>query len=488
MEKKKSDIKNKTISNLFWRYAERSGAQGIGFIVSIVLARLLSPTEYGTIALVTVFLSIVQVFVDSGLGSALIQKKDADDIDFSTIFYFNIFMCMLIYGIVYVAAPFVAKYYNNTDLTNVVRVLGITIVISGIKNVQQAYVSKKLIFKKFFWATLFGTVLAGGVGIALAYLGFGVWSLVAQHIVNTLVDTVVLWITVKWRPKKAFSFERLKGLFSYGWKLLFSNLLNTIYNDVRQLIIGKVYSSADLAYYNRGKTFPNFVVNNINSSINSVLLPVMSRVQDDKAKLKSMTRRSIMVSSYIMWPFMFGIMAVGETLFRLLLTDKWLPSLPFLYIFCFVNGMQPIHTANLNAIKAQGRSDVFLRMEIIKKIVGILIILSTFRISVLAIGMGSVFYTIFASIVNAFPNRKFLNYSYFEQIKDILPSFVLAAVMGAIVYLFPIPTSWLLIIRLIIQVTVGITVYLVGTYLFKLEAGEYAKSTIIGFKNRKKDK
>lgn len=485
---KKSDIKNKTISNLFWRYAERCGAQGIGFIVSIVLARLLSPSEYGTIALVTVFLSIVQVFVDSGLGNALVQKKDADDIDFSTIFYFNIFMCLLIYGLVYVLAPFVAQYYNNDDLTNIVRVLGITIVISGVKNVQQAYVSKKLIFKKFFWATLVGTLLAGGVGIVFAYLGLGVWALVAQHIVNTLVDTVILWATVKWRPKRAFSFERLKGLFSYGWKLLASNLLNTIYNDVRQLIIGKVYTTADLAYYNRGKTFPNFVVTNINSSIDSVLLPVMSRFQDDKEKLKSLTRRSIMTSSYIMWPFMFGIMATGETLFKLLLTDKWLPSLPFLYMFCFVNGMQPIHTANLNAIKAQGRSDVFLRMEIIKKIVGILVILATFKISVFAIGMGAVFYTIFASIVNTFPNRQLLNYSYFEQIKDILPSFVLAVVMGGIVYLLPIPLKCPLIIKLVMQVTVGVAIYVLGSFLFKLEAGEYAKNTIVGFKERKKNK
>ncbi|SDI71717.1 Membrane protein involved in the export of O-antigen and teichoic acid [Pseudobutyrivibrio sp. 49] len=484
--KQNNEIKNKTISNLIWRYAERCGAQGISFVISIVLARLLSPSEYGTIALVTVFLSIFQVFVDSGMGSALIQKKDADQLDFSTIFFFNIFMCLVIYGVFYAVAPLIANYYDNSELTAVIRVLGITIIISGVKNVQQAYVSKNLIFKKFFFSTLFGTMLAGVVGIVLAYMGFGVWALVAQQVVNTLVDTIVLWATVKWRPKMMFSFERLKGMFSYGWKLLLSNLLNTVYNDIRQLIIGKVYSGSDLAYYNRGKTFPNFVVNNINTSINSVLFPVMSQVQDDKEKLKNMTRRAIMTSSFIMWPFMFGLMATGKTVFILLLTEKWLPSLPFLYIFCFVSGMQPIHTANLNAIKAQGKSDVFLRLEVIKKTVGILIILGTMNISVFAIGMGSVFYTIFASVVNAFPNKSLLDYSYFEQIKDMIPSFLLSAAMFAIVYFLPLPKFLPLIIVLIIQVIVGAVVYVGGAKLFKMQAAEYAFSTLIKFKDRKK--
>ncbi len=486
MGSSKDEIKVKTISNLIWRYAERTGAQGISFIVSIVLARILSPTEYGTIALVTVFLSIFQVFVDSGMGSALIQKKDADDLDFSTIFFFNIFMCLLIYGLFYLSAPFIAQYYNNPELTGIVRVLGITIIISGVKNVQQAYVSKKLIFKKFFFSTLFGTLLAGVVGILLALNGFGVWALVAQHVVNILVDTIILWATVKWRPKLMFSFERLKGLYSFGWKLLVSNLINTVYNDVRQLIIGKVYSSSDLAYYNRGKTFPNYIVNNINTSINSVLLPVMSKVQDDKERLKNMTRRSIMTSSFIMWPLMIGLMATGKTLFTLLLTEKWLPSLPYLYIFCFISGMQPIHTANLNAIKAQGRSDIFLKMEIIKKTVGILIILATMNISVLAIGLGSVFYTIFASVVNVFPNRKYLDYRYFEQIKDIMPSFLLAAVMGLAVYFLPLPGFLPLVVVLIIQIIVGAAIYAGGSLLLKLEAADYAKNTLLKFKDRKR--
>jgi O-antigen/teichoic acid export membrane protein len=480
-----SELKNKTVSNLIWRFAERSGAQGISFVISIVLARILSPDEYGVIALVTVFLSIFQVFVDSGMGNALIQKKDADDIDFSTIFFFNIFMCVLVYIIIFFSAPFIAAYYENDLLTSVIRVLGITILISGVKNVQQAYVSKKMIFKKFFYSTLAGTLLAGVVGIVLAYLGYGVWALVAQNLVNTAVDTMFLWITVKWRPHLKFSFDRLKTMFSFGWKLLVSSLLNTVYNDIRQLIIGKVYTASDLAYYNRGKTLPHYIVTNINTSINSVLFPVMAEVQDDDDRLKKMTRRSIMTSSFIMWPIMFGLMAVGETLIRVLLTDKWIPSLPFLYIFCFVYGMQPIHTANLNAIKAQGRSDIFLRMEVIKKVVGITVILVTMNLGVLAIGLGSVFYTIFASVVNAFPNKRLLNYSYFEQIKDIAPSFLLALVMAVIVYLVPLkmlPD----ILLLTVQIIIGAAIYVGGALLFKLESGYFVRRVAKGFINRKK--
>ena len=472
-----SNIKTKTIINLIWRFAERCGAQGVTFIVSIILARLLEPEDYGVLALVTVFITILQVFVDSGLGSALIQKKDADDLDFSTVFYFNIFWCFILYIGIFGAAPYIAKYYNMTLLTPVIRVLSLTVVISGVKNVQQAFVTRKMIFKKFFFATLTGTICAAVVGIVLAYKGFGVWALVVQQVLNSTIDTCILWITVKWRPKLQFSFERLKGLFSYGWKLLFSTLINTIYNDLRQLIIGKMYSSLHLAYYNKGKQFPSLIVTNINTSIDSVLLPVMAECQDDKSRVKTMTRRSIMTSSYIMWPLMFGLMAIGEPLIKLVLTEKWIPCLPYLYIFCFVYGMQPIHTANLNAIKAIGRSDLYLKMELIKKSVGILIILISMNHGVIAIAMGSVIYTLFASFVNSYPNRKILNYGYLDQIKDIVPSFLLAFIMGIAVYFVPlickndyfaIPT----------QVVTGITIYLLGSIILKLDGFYFLVNTM----------
>ena len=352
---------NKTTvtSNFIWRFLERCGAQGVTFIVSIVLARLLDPSSYGTVALVTVFTTIMQVFVDSGMGNALIQKKDADDLDFSSVFWFNISMCAILYFVMFFSAPLISAFYKMPDLKPIVRVLSIILIISGIKNVQQAYVSRHMMFKRFFFSTLGGTVVAAIVGIAMAYLGYGVWALVAQMLINVLVDTTILWITVKWRPRRIFSLIRLKGLFSYGWKLLVSSLIDTIYKDLTQLIIGKKYSSTDLAQYNQGQKFPHIIVSNINTSIDSVLLPTMSKVQNSPDIVKSMTRRAIKTSTYIMMPFMVGLAVCAEPLVNLILTEKWLPCVFFLRIFCFSYAFFPIHTANLNAIKAMGRSDLF---------------------------------------------------------------------------------------------------------------------------------
>lgn len=480
-----NDLKKKAISSLIWRFLERCGAQGVSFIVSIVLARLLAPEVYGTIALVTVFTAILQVFVDSGMANALIQKKDADELDFSSVFYFNLVMCVALYLLLFVCAPLIASFYNNAELVPVIRVLGITLLISGVKNVQQAYVSRTLQFKRFFFATLGGTIGAAVVGIVMAYMGFGVWALVAQTLFNSLTDTVILWITVKWRPRLQFSFRRLKGLLNYGWKLLVSGLLHTVYTNLRSLIIGKVYTTQDLAYYEKGQSFPSFVVTNINSSIDSVLLPTMSGVQDNRETVKAITRRSIVTSSYLMWPMMVGLAAVAKPLVLLLLTDKWLPAVPFLQISCFALGLEPLQTANLNAIKAVGRSDIFLKLEIVKKTISITILLLFMRFGVIAIAASGLAYSVIATIFNASPNRKLLGYSYFEQIRDILPSFLLALLMGAVVYpiaLIPMPT----VLILAVQVLVGVIIYAGVSYVLKLEPFFYILNTIKQFKGSSK--
>ena len=365
------------ISNFIWRFAERCGAQLVTFIVSIVLARILAPEDYGTIALVTVFTTILQVFVDSGLGTALIQKKNADDLDFSSVFYFNFVVCLVLYAAMFMAAPVIAKFYGDVTLTPIIRVISLTIVISGVKGIQQAYVSKNMLFKRFFFSTIGGTIFSAFIGIGLAKAGYGVWALVAQQLSNATVDTVILWITVRWRPRKNFSWERLKGLLSFGWKLLVSSLLDTCYNNLRNLIIGKMYSPSDLAFYNQGDKFPKLIVTNINTSIDSVLLPTMSSAQDDRERVKNMTRRAIKTSTYVMAPLMMGLAFCATPIVKLVLTDKWLPCVPFLRIFCITYMFWPVHTANLNAINAMGRSDWFLRLEIIKKIMGMAILLST---------------------------------------------------------------------------------------------------------------
>ena len=479
-------MNNKSVfSNFIWRFAERCGAQLVTFIVSIVLARILMPEDYGTVALVTVFTTIMQVFVDSGLSTALIQKKGADDLDFSSVFYFNFVVCIILYLIMFLAAPLIASFYNMPELTQVVRVISLTIVISGVKGVQQSYVSRNMLFKRFFYATLGGTIFSAFLGIAMAYAGFRVWAIVAQQLSNTVIDTLILWITVKWRPKLMFSWERLKGLLGFGWKLLCSALLDTIYNNLRSLIIGKVYSSADLAYYNEGKKFPNLIVTNINTSIDSVLLPAMSNEQDDKERVKKMTRRSIMTSCYIMAPLMIGLVCCAKNIVTLILTEKWLPCVFFLQIFCITYMFYPIHTANLNAIKAMGRSDLFLKLEICKKVVGLTLLFATVFVSVEAMTYSLLVSTLFSMIINSWPNKKLLNYSFLEQMKDILPSILLSVCMGACVSaigLFQLPMLPLLML----QIICGGGIYLLGSMLLKLEPFVYLLGIIMPILKRGK--
>ncbi|MBQ7504405.1 MAG: lipopolysaccharide biosynthesis protein [Ruminococcus sp.] len=479
-------MSKKVLSNFIWRFLERSGAQLVQFLVSIVLARILMPKQYGIVALLTAFIMILSIFIDSGLSSALIQKKDADEKDFSTVFFVNLALCVTLYIVLFFTAPFIAGLYHNPDMTIYLRVIGLTLIIAGVKNVQMAYVSRNLIFKRFFFATLGGTVGAGILGIIMAYMGFGVWALIAQYLFNNAVDTLILWLTVKWRPKKLFSFKRLKGLFSYGWKLLASSLIDTLYNNIRTLLIGGKYSSKDLAFYDRGNQFPNVIVNNINLSIDSVLLPTMSNVQDDKARVKTMTRRSIRTSTYLIAPLLMGLAFTAIPLIRLVLTEKWLPAVLFLRIFCVTYLFYPIHTANLNAIKAVGRSDMFLKLEIIKKAIGITALFATLWISVEAMAYSMLFTTVASIIINVWPNRKLLGYTYIELIKDILPGVLMSVAMGLII--FPIQFIGLPdIVTLCIQIPLGAAVYIIGSKLFKLESFGYLLGILKSFFRKKEE-
>ena len=472
-------------SNFIWRLLERFGAQGVTFVVSIVLARILDTTTYGTVALITVITSILQVFVDSGLGSALIQKKEADDLDFSTVFYFNFAICLLLYILLFLASPFIASFYGQEQLTPVIRVLGLVLIISGFKNIQNAYVSRNLMFKKYFFATLGGTVTAAIIGIWMAYRGYGVWALVTQNIVNQLIDTIILWITVKWRPKAVFSFQRFKTLFSYGWKLLISSLIDTIWNQARQLIIGKKYSANDLAFYNKGQEYPHLLTNSVNASIDSVLFPIMSQSQDSKDHVKAITRKAIQVESYILWPMMIGLAACAESVICVLITEKWLPAALYLRIACVTYAFYPIHIANLNAIKAMGRSDLYMKLEILKKMVGFLLLISSMWISVEAMAYSLLIGSVASQVINSWPNKKLLNYSYLEQIKDILPSALLSLFMGGIVYcIYLLKVSYLT--TLVIQIIVGVFVYFLGSKILRLESYDYVFDILKSFFKRAK--
>lgn len=466
---------SKVFSNLLWRFFERVGAKLISVVVQLVLARLLAPEIFGTVAIVLIITDILQVFVESGFGTALIQKKDADELDFSSVFYFNIAACLVFYFLLFICAPGIAQIYKNPELVNIIRVVGLILIISGIRNVQQAYVSRNMLFKRFFFANLGGIIVAAFVGIFMAYKGFGVWAYVAQYLVNNLVGTLILWFTVSFRPKLQFSFERLKGLFSYGWKLLVSSLLNTVSDKIRPLLIGYKYSSPDLAFYNEGIIFPNLIVENVNTSIDSVLLPALSQEQDDKSRVRSMTKRAIGISSYILMPIMAGLLVCSEPLVRLILTEKWLPCVPFVRIFCLYYALFPVHTANLNAIKSLGRSDIFLKLEIAKKLLDLAVVIVTLFIGVKAMAIGLLAEGIVNLFINSFPNSKLIDYSFAAQLKDILPPFLLSALMGCIVFLVTL-LEMPDIITLLIQIPLGIFVYIILSKAFKMESYAYCLS------------
>lgn len=463
---------NSTIANFIWRFTERTAAQLVTFVVSIILARILSPEYYGTIALVTVFTTILQVFVDSGLGTALIQKKDADDLDFSSVFFFNMFMCVVLYIVMYIASPYIAAFYNDKGLTPIIRFISLTIIISGVKGIQQAYVSRNMLFKRFFFSTIGGTVASAIIGIFLAYKGYGVWALAIQQVSNTAIDTLILWLTVRWKPKFMFSWQRLKSLLKFGWKLLVSALLDTVYNNLRNLMIGKIYTSSDLAFFDQGDKLPKVIATNINISIDSVLLPTLSKVQDKVEEVRLLTRRAIRISVYIVAPLMIGFACCAESLVSLVLTDKWLPCVPFIRILSVSYLFWPIHTANLNAIKAVGRSDIFLKLEVIKKAVGLALLLSTMWFGVKIMAYGLIVECLLGLIVNTWPNKKLLHYGYIDQMRDIAPSVLLSMAMGVAVYcvgLISMPE----IVKVVAQITLGIVIYVAGSGIFRMKEFEY---------------
>jgi len=459
--------KSKVIGGLAWKFFERSAYQIINFAVTMILARLLSPDEYGMIAIVIAIIAILQVFVDSGMGIALVQKRKVTDTDFSTVFFVNISVAILLYSVIFGAAPLISEFYAK-NLTNIIRILSLMIIIFAVKNIFQSYMIRNMLFRKAFIASIAGIITGGIFGITFAYKGFGVWALVSQQLICELVCALLLAILIKWKPGCQFSWNSFNAVFSFGWKLLVSSLIDTIFNNIRQLLIGKFYSSGDLAYYSKGEQFPNVIVSNINTSMNTVLLPVMSQHQDSKPQVKNAARKIIRTSSYLIWPMMVGLCVVAEKLVVLLLTKEWIGIVPYIRIFCFMYALQSIQTTNLNVMKSLGRTDLCLKLEVIKKCVGLFIIIISLHFGVLFVAVGSLIYAVIASMINAYPNKKLIDYSYIEQLKDILPFILISAAMGIPVYFVGnIPVQLMSV--LIIQIIVGIMIYLLLSWLFKID-------------------
>lgn len=483
------NIRGKIITGLGWTYAERTLAQIISLLVTIVLARILDPSAYGVVSIVTIFIGFADTFAINGLGNALVQKKNSDQLDFSTVFYFNIGFSMVIYLLIFCISPFVGMFYDSNLLVPVLRIMALRIPVAAINSVQQAYVSRNMDFKRFFLATLGGTLVSAVFGIVLAYLGFGVWALAVQYLSNTLIDTIVLWFTVRWRPTLEYSWKRLKGLFSYGWKVLASSLLITIYGDIQNLIIGKKFSTTDLAYSEKGRQFPSVVATNINASISKVLFPAMAECQEDISAVKALMRRAISAGTYLLSPILFGMAASADNLVSVVLTDKWTPCVPYFRIMCLVFLLQPIQTASIQAIKAIGRSDVYLKLEIIKKTAGILVLLYTvlFCHSVFSIIVGSLIAEIISSVLNFPANRSLFGYMYTEQIADVGFTLGLNIIMALAVYFIGNMIHNPLI-ALLLQIPSGVLIYILLSIVTKNRNYIYIYEIMKDFSGRRKVK
>ncbi len=456
-------------SGLFWKLLERFGVQGVQFLLQIVLARLLDPEHYGTLSLMIIFTTLANVFVQNGFSTALIQNKDVTEDDYSSVFWVSSGVAGVLYAVIFFCAPLIAQLYKMPDLVAPLRVLALMLFPGALNSVQLAKVSRELDFKKVFYSNIGAILVSGAVGIVIALNGGGLWALVVQSMLNVFVACLVMRVSVKWRIRLVCNWQRIKVLFSFGWKLLTSALLDTLYQDVRSLVIGVKYDSATLGHYNRGKQFPQFFIQAVTGAVQSVMLPAMAAEQDDRARVKALMRRSIMLSAYVIFPLMAGLAGVATPMVRLLLTDKWLPCVPYLQIYCFTLAFNPVHSCNLQAINAMGRSDLFLKLEIIKKSYGMAALaIAVFCFdSPIAIALTGVVTVFISCFVNASPNKKLVGYSYFEQMRDLLPAAGLSGVMLLCVLAvgrLPLPD----IAILPLQVVIGAAVYVVLSALLRI--------------------
>ena len=465
--------KSKIVSGLLWKLLELGGTQGIQFVVSIILARLLSPDEFGTISLITIFITIANTFVQSGFTTALIQKKDVEDPDYSSVFWISMLLAVVMYLLLWAAAPAIAAYYAAPVLTDLLRATGVILFPGAVVSIQTAYVSRNMQFRKLFLASLIAVVISGGAAIGFALRGFGVWAMSLQQIIFYFALMIALFAVVSWKPAFELKILRIKELISFGWKILAAGLLDTIWANVYGLVIGKRFSTADLGGYNRGEQFPRIIATNLSSALQSVMLPVYSRLQDDRARLKDMLQSTIRYSAFFLFPMMAGLIAVAEPLVRVLLTDKWLFCVPYLRLLAACYVFWPVHTVNLQAINAQGKSGLFLKLEIAKKISGIIFLCIGLLVSplfgVTGILIFRLVHEIVCSVLNSHPNKPSLGYGFLAQISDMVPAGICSAGMclgtmavGKLVTLSPLPL-------LLLQVAAGIIFYITLSLIFNKE-------------------
>lgn len=458
--------KKKVISSLAYKFIERLSVKGLGMIISVVLARMLAPEDFGQIAIMTVFINLSQVIVESGLTTALVQRKDVTDQDYSTVFFINFALAIACFVILQISAPWISAYYNQ-DITKPLQVYAFTVFFGAFNALQLAKMQKQMQFKRMMVCSLTATVISGAAGIAAAYGGFGIWALIIYNMTNSAVLCIIVAFVQKWLPKLEFSLQRARILFSYGWKMFISAILCSLYNDIRSLVIGKKFSNSDLAYYNRGQQFPQVISNTLDSAIQSVMFPTMATIQDEAGKMRKMLRLSVTTGAYIIIPCMFGLAAVSEDFIRLVLTDKWLPCVPYMQWLCIADAAVPIISSNLIAIKASGRSDVYMRLEMVRRMVMLAFLVGSISLfgTVEAIAIGYCVSRWMDALIVMFPVKKLIHYGVKDQISDLWKTILAAAVMFAAVLSMNL-LGWNNLVLLPAQIAAGIVVYLAaGTIL-----------------------
>lgn len=458
-------LKDKAAHGVFWSSVDRFANQGISFCFSIFLARLLAPEDYGVIAMIAFFLAIAQVFIDSGFGGALIRKPKVTKEDLSTAFYFNIFIGFFLYTILFLLSPYIASFYDIPILAPIIKIIGLTLIVNSLCIVQTSILAKAIDFKRQAKISLFCTVLSGGFGLFLAYRGMGVWALVSQTLSSKIVYCILLWGTAKWRPELLFCKTSFLYLWGYGSKMLASGLLATIYENVYPIVIGKFYSPGQLGLYSRAQSYAALFSSNVTGVLQSSTFPVLSLIQTDEKRLAIDYRRLLKMSAFLVFPMMMGLAAIAHPLIIVMITDRWIGCVAYLQIICFAMMWYPIHAINLNLLQVKGRSDLFLKLEIIKKIVGVVVLCVTIPIGVLAMCYGQLFSSLFSLLINTFYTGRLIHVGFIKQIKDLLFILLNSLIMGGVLYL----TTLVLesnIGTLLLQIILAILLYSFLSYFF----------------------
>ena len=463
-------LKSKTINALSWSLVESVGVRGAQFVIGIVLARILYPEQFGLMAMLTIFIAVAQTFFESGFGAALIQKKDISQTDICSIFYFNILVGLAAAGLLCWVAPWIAAFYDQPILTSLTRALSLTIVISSFGLIQAIKLTREINFKAQAKVGLLANILSGMLGVALAIGGFGVWSLVAQQVFSSLVRTTCLWLFSAWRPELIFSFKSLREMFGFGSRMLLSGLLNQIFDNIYLLVIGKLFSATNLGYFSRAKTLQEIPTHTLSGMIANVTFPVFSAIQDDPVRMKRGLRKALTLLALVNFPIMIGLAVVAHPLVLVLLTEKWAECVPYVQLFCVLGMLYPVHVINLNILVALGRSDLFLRLEIVKKVLIIINIVVTWRWGMTAMIYGMIVTSCISYYLNSYYTGIFISYPIREQLRDVFSYLAVAVLMGMAVYsvgLLPFATYWFMLLT---QIFIGAVIYLFICRIIRLSA------------------